>query len=135
MKTKGFRKGHKPEDIEAREDSDFLREVAPDLKKQLRSAPKVDKGYWGDFLPDGLSDTEIHLVDMDGSHLDFRVGPVYGARGIAKRPGLWVSYQRRHMASTRSGELLISSEIWRRLSQEIGRRFRAYKSSDYGRLK
>jgi hypothetical protein len=116
---------------EDKEDTNFLKLVAPDLKKRFKTAPKADKGHYGDFLPDGVADIEIHLVDQNGQHLDFRVGPVYGRKGINKKMGLWISFQRKHSASRRFGELLISPEIWLRLNKEIVQRFKEYKASDY----
>jgi len=116
---------------DAKEDADYRKHALIDLRKQFKAAPKINKGRWGDFLPDGVSDTEIHLVDSEGSHLDFRVGPVYGKKGIYKKTGLWISFQRRHMVSRRFGELLISSEIWLRLNKEIACRLRDYRASDY----
>jgi hypothetical protein len=116
---------------EAKEDADCLKHDCSWLKEAFKAAPKADKGHYGDFLPDGISGTEIHLVDSDSSHLDFRVGPVYGSKGICKKMGLWISYQRKHMSSRRFSELLISPEIWLRLNKEIAQRFKEYKASDY----
>lgn len=114
-----------------KEDDDFVKQVAPGLRECFKTAPKANKGHYGDFLLEGVTDPEINLIDSEGTHLDFRVGPVYGAKGINKKLGLFVSFQRKHHTSRRFGSLLISAEIWARLNKEIARRFKTHKASDY----
>jgi len=104
----------------------------PKAKEQYDKAPKVDKGVWGDFFPEGVRDTQIDLVDSAGQKLDFRVGPVFGAKGIYKEAGIWIGVQRRYYSSSREIELLISPAIWRRLNKEMELRFKEFSSKDYG---
>jgi hypothetical protein len=104
----------------------------PKSLKAYKAAPKVDKGVWGDFFPEGLRDTEIGLVDSAGQKLDFRVGPVFGRERPYKEPGIWIGYQRRWYSSSRQGDLLISPELWRRLNKEMERRFKRFDARDYG---
>jgi len=104
----------------------------PDALKRYKATPKVDKGVWGDFFPDGLMDIEIGLVDSAGQKLDFRVGPVFGKKGIYKEPGIWIGYQRLWYSSSRQGDLLISPELWRRLNKEMERRFKRFNARGYG---
>lgn len=118
-------------DLLALEDAAWKKRF-PETKKEYDGAPKVDKGIWGDFFPEGIRDTEIHLVDSAGQKLDFRVGPVFGKKGIYKEPGIWLGVQRRYFCSTRDIELLISPEIWRRLNKEMELRFKEFNPRGYG---
>ena len=115
----------KAEDLRLLENEAFERSV-PRLEEEFKKAPKSRKGIWGDFLPDGLRQTEISLVDSAGQHLDFRIGPVFGSEGVHKKPGVWIGFQRLFMSSERQGDLLISPEIWRKLSKEIELRLREH---------
>jgi hypothetical protein len=106
-------------------------------KKQLprlaesKASRNKDVGIWGDFFPDGLEDIELHLVDSVGQSLDFRVGPVYTEKGINKNPGIWIGVQRRYMSSNREIELLVSPEVWRKLSKEIEKRLKKFNHKAY----
>jgi hypothetical protein len=121
----------KCEDLRRLEDKAY-KKILPDLRKEWKRAKRSGNvGVWNDFFPDGLRDTEIHLVESAGQHLDFRVGPVFGKKGVLKQPGIWIGYQRRHMASGRQGELLISPNTWRRLVKEIECRLKKYRASHY----
>ena len=104
----------------------------PKFKKQHDALPKSLKGQWGDSLPEGLSDTEIQLVDGYGSKLDFRVGPVFGKKGIWSKAGLWIGVQRHYMSSSRDLEFLISPEMWLKLNEELMKRFKKYNPRGYG---
>lgn len=105
--------------------------ILPRLLKELKASPKVDKGIMGDWLPEGLSGTEIHVVDSAGQHLDFRVGPTFTKKGVMKTPGLWIGFQRRHMSSSRQGDFLMSPAIWKRLRAEIDRRMARFSPKHY----
>lgn len=104
----------------------------PKVLEEYKRAPKTDKGIWGDFFPAGVRDTEIQLVDSAGQKLDFRVGPVFGKKGIYKEPGIWIGVQKRYFSSPRDIELLISPNTWRRLNREMEQRFREYNPKGYG---
>lgn len=104
----------------------------PRLKKEYEELPKRYKGIWGDFFPEGLGGTEIQLVDSAGQKLDFRVGPVFGKKGIYNRPGIWIGAQRRYMSSGRNIELLISPETWIRLTKVIVEDIKKYNPRGYG---
>lgn len=107
----------------------------PKFVEEFKRAPKVDKGLWGDFLPEGVRDTEILLVDSAGQKLDFRVGPVFGNKGVYKEPGIWIGVQKAYYCSPRDIELLISPKIWRRLNREMEMRFKEYNPRGYGPTK
>ena len=111
---------------------DAWRKKFPKFLEEFKRAPKIDKGIWGDFLPEGIRDTEIHLVDSAGQKLDFRVGPVFGKTSIYPQPGLWVGVQSRYYCSPRNIELLISPAIWRRLNKEMEKRFKRFNPKGYG---
>lgn len=104
----------------------------PKFKKQYEALPKSMKGTWGDCFPEGLNDTEIHLVDSAGQKFDFRVGPVFGGKGIYATPGLWIGVQEYYMSSGRNLEFLISPELWKKLTAEIESRFKRYNAKGYG---
>lgn len=121
----------KCEDLRKLEDAAWKKYI-PRLLERYKKAPKVDKGIWGDFFPEGIRDTEIQLMDSVGQKLDFRVGPVFGKKGIYKEPGIWIGFQRRYMNSSRQGDLLISPEMWRRLNREMELRFKEFRAREYG---
>lgn len=111
------------------------KKMYPKFIEQFKKLPKVDKGIWGDHFPEGIRDTEIHLVDSAGQKLDFRVGPVFGKKGIYKEPGIWLGVQKRYFSSPRDIELLISPSIWRRLNREMELRFKEFNPRGYGKSK
>ncbi|HEC72080.1 MAG: hypothetical protein ACTSW7_00830 [Candidatus Thorarchaeota archaeon] len=121
----------KCKDLRNLEDEAFQKSL-PELKGSFDDAKEVgDVGIWNDFLPDGLDDTEIHLVDSAGQAMDIRVGPVFGQEGIHKEPGIWIGIQRRYLSSGRNVEFLISPEIWKILSEEVNARIDDYSKERY----
>lgn len=125
----------KCEDLHNLEEEAWKRYL-PRLRKEYKALPKKNIGFYGDFIPENggdINDTEIHIIDSAGQKLDFRVGPAFGKDGVLKPPAIWIGYQRRHMASARQGDLLISASTWRALSKEIEARLKTYSSKDFAR--
>lgn len=124
----------KCEDLRKLEDRAW-KKYFPQALKRYKALPKANKGIWGDFLPEGISGTEIDLVDSAGQKVDFRVGPVFGKGGIYKEPGIWMGVQRRWLNSSRTVELLLSPNTWRRLIKEVEARLKEYDPKGYGPMK